>query len=1090
MRNVLIVVFLFFVALTTHAQKNNFNRYTIKNGLPQNTVYKIFQDSKGYIWFCTDGGGVSKFDGNKHRYFDKSKGLAGNIVRDMIEDHMGNLWFATDEGVSVFDGVSFNNIGLEQGLNSEIIISIFQDAKQRIWAGTSGGGISLIEKRDTLTVKSFTEEDGLASNSVFSILEDNFNRIWLAYIGGSPQMISYHSGKLKVEEVKSSFNYNVSAVYCGIKDSEGNIWYGSIKHGVYKYENISLKSNPSITNFNIPNGLKDNYILSLTERNDKIWIGTNDGGLHYLNKNGKIKRFTTADGLPNNQILSLLNDRENNLWASCMGEGVVKLNGFNFSHFSVKDGLNSQQISAIKLNPVDSTLWISNFEKGIQIIEIVDDNIVQKRTVLENHPFFNNVRTFDFDAYNNVWVGTPNGMVVLKDEEIYASVSADDELVHDKVNSILCASNGMVWIGTSGGLSFYNGEMFGVFTEDEGLIHNEVQTIIETKDGTVWIGTLGGLASYKDNSMTTYDEEEGLTNLKIHSLRETANGNLLIGTFGGGVFLLDKDQPKKIRHLLFDEQLSSNNIYGLAFIEDNTLIVATDKGFDKITLNNDTTIVHAERYTENNGFLSIENNLNTLFVNKYKNEVLFGTVNGLTRFQPNNESSEDVLPSILLEDIRLFNQQVNWSDYATIDNNRLPINLELPHHQNFLSFHFTTIHFTNPNNISYKYKLEGLNNEWYIAGGNEIVFQGLEPNNYKLIVQSITENGKTGAPYEFSFVIAPPFYKTWWFITSCIIALFLTILLYVRLRVNKLKKDKLLLEQTVKERTKEIVKQKDIIEEKNKEITDSITYSQRIQNAILPENERLNDYFDNYFVLFNPKDIVSGDFYWANKKNDKIYFVAADCTGHGVPGAIMSVVGHTALETALKDKNEFPAGQFLDEVTDNLIHTIAQSSKQVIKDGMDLGLCILDTNNNQLQYAGANNPIYIVREKDKGMDEKLNNSLLSLETATHYLFEIKADKQPIGYHEHRNNFTTHYIQLKKNDTIYLFSDGFADQFGGENGKKYKYKPFKQLLLNIQDKPMNEQQEILDKALFNWMHPNTETHHEQIDDVLIFGVKSN
>lgn len=1069
------------------AQKNNFNSYTIKNGLPQNTVYKIFQDSKGYIWFCTDGGGVSKFDGRKHQYFDKSKGLAGNVVRDVIEDHKGNLWFATDEGISIFDGAGFENIDETSGLNSEVVISIYQDAKQRVWAGTSGGGISIIERRDSLVVKSFTTEDGLASNLVFSILEDNFNRIWLAYIGGSPQMITFNSGKLKVEEVNTSFNYDVSAVYCGMKDSEGNIWYGSIKHGVYKYQNISLKSNPTIINYTILSGLKDNYVLSLCESDGIIWVGTNDGGIHYL-QNNKFSYLTNEDGLPNNQILNLCKDREDNIWISCMGEGVLKLNGFSFSHFSSQDGLLSNQVSAIKRNKHDSTFWISTYEKGIQKVKIEGNRIIHLKSILSDHPFFSNVRTFDFDAHNNAWVGTKNGLVVLKEEEIYASVSSEDELAGDRVNSVLCSKAGMVWIGTSSGLSFYNGEMFGVFTEDEGLIHNEVQTIIESTDGTIWIGTLGGLASYYDNSMTTYNEEEGLTNLKIHSLVEADENHILIGTFGGGIYLLNRKKPKEIQHLLFDEQLTSNNIYGLQFIDEHILIVATDKGFDKVQFNNDWSTKTIEKYTENNGFLAIENNLNTLFIDDITKNIIFGTVNGITIYQPKLEKNENIFPSILIEDIKLFNQHVNWTEYASINNDGLPVNLTLPHNKNFVSFQFSTIHFTNPNNITYTYRLQGLSDDWYTTNSNEIVFQGLEPNEYKLVVKSITENGKESAPYEFSFVISPPFYKTWWFYTISILFIVGVLFLYVSLRLSKLKRDKLLLEQTVKERTKEVVNQKNIIEEKNKEITDSITYAQRIQNAILPDEDRLNSYFNDYFVLFNPKDIVSGDFYWANTKNGKHYFVAADCTGHGVPGAIMSVIGHTSLETTLKDNVEYSAGEFLDELTNNLVHTLTQSNEQVIKDGMDLGLCIFDKEQNIIEYAGANNPIYIIRPRTAGFDKVLNEENLSLENKDYYLFEIKATKQPIGYFEHRDNFITHTFNMQQNDVIYLFSDGYADQFGGENGKKFKYKPFKQLLLDLQSETMTKQKEMLNKALHEWMNPDGVTHHEQIDDVLIFGVK--
>ncbi|MEQ8624040.1 MAG: two-component regulator propeller domain-containing protein [Vicingaceae bacterium] len=1085
-RSSLLLILLLF-SLESYTQKNNFSSYSVRNGLPQNTVYKIFQDSKGYLWLGTDGGGVSKFDGRDHTYYKKVDGLASNVIRDIYEDKSGNLWFATNEGLSIFDGIKFKTISKEDGLISNTVVKIYEDSKGRIWVGSTGGGLSYISIKDSLTIKNYTSADGLSSNNVLSILEDDFSRVWVGYIGGPPQIIDLEKNKLVVEEVATSF-YDLDAIYCGTKDSEGNIWFGSINHGVFKFENIELDTDPSLVNYSVLNGLKDNYILDISTNDSVTWIATNDGGVHYL-QNNAVNTFTTEDGLPGNQIIDLLTDRGGNLWISCMGEGILKLYGFDFSHFSSDDGLISDQISYIKGSPVDSSYWVASYDNGIQNIKIEKNKIITKRHILNDDQLYNSIKTFDFDANNNMWIGTKNGLVVWN-ETVLATVGSD-RIAGEKINSVLCASSGWVWIGTSSGLSFYNGN-YGVFSEEDGFINNEIQTIIESEDGTIWIGTLGGLASYKDEIMVTYDEVEGLTNLKVHALEEAKNGNIIIGTYGGGLFSLDKSKDSlQITPILLSEELTSSNIYSLTFHNDSTLIVGTDKGADKIVFNPDFSVKSLKHFNQNNGFLSIENNINAIHSDEFNNAVLFGTVSGLTIYRPELEDKNRYKPNLLLESIQLFNQPVNWGKFGETDSNRLPVNLVLPHNQNFISFSFSTIYFKNPKNITYTYKLQGLNDVWFSSQSNEVVFQGLEPNAYTLEVKSITANGLESDSFFFSFEVKPPFYKTWWFYSACILFIGITIIVVFQLNLRRLKREKIVLENTVEERTKEVVAQKDIIEEKNQEIMDSITYAKGIQKAILPDEPKLNNYFDDFLVFFKPKDIVSGDFYWAHKKNDKYYFMAADCTGHGVPGAIMSVIGHTCLESTLKNPEELSAGEFLDLLNQNVIDILLQSEKHSVKDGMDVGLCIYDPKTSTIEYAGANNPMYLIRNTDSGFSGALNEDQLAIANDSYNLFEFKANKQPIGDYEHRTKFDTHSIKIEPKDTIYLFSDGFPDQFGGKKGKKYMYKPFKRFLLGVQKEKLEKQEELLAIELESWMNPTESgSHYEQIDDVLIFGVRFN
>ncbi len=281
------------------------------------------------------------------------------------------------------------------------------------------------------------------------------------------------------------------------------------------------------------------------------------------------------------------------------------------------------------------------------------------------------------------------------------------------------------------------------------------------------------------------------------------------------------------------------------------------------------------------------------------------------------------------------------------------------------------------------------------------------------------------------------------------------------------------LEQKVVARTEEVVKQKEEIELKTKEleilfkqVTDSIHYAKRIQEAILPPNNLVKQILPESFVLYKPKDIVSGDFYWIDKKNDWCYFAAVDCTGHGVPGAFMSIVGYNLLKDILKNTESIEPSIIMDKMNDGVattLHTNTTSGKQT-KDGMDMTLCALNYKTLMLQFSGAFNPLYIIR----------NNELI----------QYKADKFPVGmFIGEKQNFTNNLIQLQKGDSVYIFSDGYADQFGGPKGKKFMAGNFRQLLSDVSKLPIEKQKNILDQTIEDWRG-----NLEQVDDILIIGVK--
>jgi len=264
---------------------------------------------------------------------------------------------------------------------------------------------------------------------------------------------------------------------------------------------------------------------------------------------------------------------------------------------------------------------------------------------------------------------------------------------------------------------------------------------------------------------------------------------------------------------------------------------------------------------------------------------------------------------------------------------------------------------------------------------------------------------------------------------------------------------------------KEIEAHQKELEEKSKEITDSINYAKKIQTAFIPSDKMFASHFADSFVYFKPKDIVSGDFYWIAERNNKIFYVTADCTGHGVPGGFMTMLGLSFLEEIIIIKGEMNTDAIVNYLRDRIVSTLKQSGDAgESKDGMDIAVCCIDKEKNLLSYSGANNPIYIARKGE--------------------LIEIKADKQPCGFYFELKPFTKKEISLEPNDIIYSFTDGYADQFGGEKGKKFRYKSLEKILLENCNKPLTEQKTILSDSMNNWMGQK----HEQLDDILVIGVK--
>ncbi len=406
---------------------------------------------------------------------------------------------------------------------------------------------------------------------------------------------------------------------------------------------------------------------------------------------------------------------------------------------------------------------------------------------------------------------------------------------------------------------------------------------------------------------------------------------------------------------------------------------------------------------------------------------------------------------------------------------------------NNIEFHWAAPYFEQEDRLEYSYFLEGFSkvwSDWQTVTFRE--FTNLRYGKYTLLLKAKNVYGEESEQASFAFVINRPWYATFPSILMYFLLSGLLVFAIIRLYTQRLTRENLRLEGIIEERTTEIRKQKE-------ELTDSIEYASRIQRALLPSDRLMAERNIDHFILFRPRDIVSGDFYWMGVKGDNMLIVAADCTGHGVPGAFMSMLGMTFLDEIVIKSEISSTDEVMEALRDHVIHSLEQSGNsnhEIIMDGMDLAMISIDMKRNKIQYSGAYNPLYLVRELKRSEKERLNKGEEldlprgSVHDDENVLIQLKADQMPIGISEKKMRFNAATMK-DEGYNIYMFTDGFLDQFGGPNGKKFMSKNFKKLILDIQSLPIKEQGSALEKALHGWMGEIS-----QIDDILVMGLRMN
>lgn len=1006
-------------------------------------------------------------------------GLAGNQVNDITQDSLGLIWIATDHGISRFDGVVFKNYTAKQGLAESFCSSVISDNEGRVWVGHQAGGVSLI-LRDSIIV--FTEESGLANNEVHDIIQTENGEIWVATFGG----ISVYNGS-DWRSITTADGLTFNNIQTLAQFNDGSIWAGTYGAG------INILGKDEVGHLHMGNGLVNNYVTSLVPHDGNMLIGTLGG---MSNWNGL--QFTSdfkAIGLFTNQINGMVVDEQHRIWLGTFN-GAVRMAEEQRLTISEINGLPQNEVLDVFCD-TESNVWLGT-----------KAGLVRVRNLAFSH--FGSTEELDIypsslfaDIKGNLWAGNEAGGVLEFDGEEFVMAFEDPDINDHQISSIAEDDLGNLWFGTMdfGGLFQYDGKRFFIYSDEFGLADNLINCLVADKDGLLYIGTPNGLSTFDGASFeVVYISDDFATN-HITALEVMSDGTVLIGSKDGSIHRYVKGEVKAVENIATNSWITdfceySNGICvatredgiwvsidastihiteqqglpssgaQLVFQSGNRLYAGCSQGIVQFKLNADT-VLH-KLFSQSEGFIG--GSCKEAAVTSYDGVHFIGTERGITRFHPAELNINNHQPQTQLTELQLAYQSVKWDALGfEIDAAGFPIGLVLDHTDNNLRFFFRGVNHHDPSGVRYKWKLEGLERDWTpLSSQAEANYPGLPPGNYTFKLIACNENGFCNAQEtQFSFRIKPPFWQALWFHISVSVLVVALTFFFIKRRERILIKEKHILETTVSERTKELREQKEIVEKQNAHITESIEYASNIQRAILPSATELTRAFKDHFVFYRPKDTVGGDFYWVYSKGDVSWAAAVDCTGHGVAGAFMSMIGSDLLNQIIIEKQLNDPGKVLDEMDKGIKLAFAQSAKEFESDqGMDVSLIRLDRKKNVLEFAGAQRPLYI-----------FNNGELQ---------ELEGNRVSISCAEQRNAepFTKHTVEIQEGMVAYLFSDGIVDQFGGEKGKKFMIRRLRDFLASHGHMPIQEQGNALVTTFDDWKG----TEHEQVDDVMLLSIQ--
>jgi len=755
--SLLLFIFLLLLSTFSFSQNSQLQNFNTKEGLPQSQVEDIVQDSIGYLWLATQGGGLAQFDGAEFTVFNEKNGLKSNFINSLLVSN-DSLFVGTFSGLSIYSKGKFSNY------ESPKILKI-KSVNGQIYLATDKG--IYLYKNDSL-------------KAINTVLKVNVGPVYDIAKGDQFYWVATRSGLWQFDQLSEPNHAERvdEAHYTSLRKINGQIIGTTSKSG------INILGKERVFSYN-------KTINNLQYIDKQYWVSTDSDGIIILdNQFQKVEEINQSNGLAINQIQSVLKDKQENIWIATSGGGLYKLTQNNFKHFNRNSGLRGNRIYAV--HQKKDELWISTSEKGITKIDgtgiaPIFEGTEGKGILLFKRKYIELDSLNKQSKYNKVDPKLFPKYVLETD-----TLSMEDGLTSNMIRKIIVQDRS-VWVATysSGIMELIYGkggstiEVWEYYGTRKGIRDLNINDIEQDNDGKIWYATAGGNLGYIENSKARGFYQILEKEISISTI-EIRGNNIFLGTLGDGIWVVNKQSPREIKKLSGVKELNSENIYQIIFDNENNLWAGTEKGVNKIVLDENNSISDVFYFDRSNGFLGIETCQNAVSKDS-KGNIWFGTMNGLTKYSPTKSQAKKIKPTVYFENIEVAYQPVD-----SININTFSEVLPLKPMQNHLSFEFKSIDINHPKGIEYRWKLNGDFSPW--DSKDYIDFPNLRYGDYELVVEARNVDWIVSDPIHFEFSIERPLLQKPWFQTvlfSVLGLVLLIIILFITKRNKRKNKQKL-----------------------------------------------------------------------------------------------------------------------------------------------------------------------------------------------------------------------------------------------------------------------------------------------------------
>ncbi|MCK6639976.1 MAG: ATP-binding protein [Bacteroidia bacterium] len=779
-----LLFFVLIVTITASAQKLDFVSYSVEEGLSQSEARSVFQDSRGYLWVGTAGGGVCKFDGVTFTEYSHKQGLDGTIISSIAEDSSGNMWFGTSNaGVSRFDGRSFSRYDGKRGLADNNVTGVVA-AKDRVLIGTVSGLYEF--NMNTEVLRRITK-----LNVIQALHIDRTGVIW---IGADSSLFTLNGDQAELVALPSG----VSSLRITALGSDGSgLLYVGRDNGLMLYR----KSTKTWSENNLTAMFGMMRISCITsDRSGGIWVGTTMNLVVRYDVSGKLFPYSRENGLLADQVHMIVEDDTRHVWMATTEQSLVKLRSEAFTYYHDKPGMGSYSVFRI-FEDHSGTIWVGSNTDGLYRYDGKTSSPVLNGGV----PFKQPVAICE-DSMQRIWVGHYSGATCIVNGRPVKTV-----LNGMRVRALCADSKGNMWYGTWGnGLFKDDGKQITNYTVASGdLPQDYIHDIFEDSRGRMWFGTGAGLVKLESGQFNTFLTSE-FCNTYVGSIKEDKLGAIWFHTD----LCVMRYDDRGFTSYDQDDGLASNTVYLLEFDNEGRMWVGTNKGLDCVTLNGTSDFVSVRNFGKSEGFRGVECNSRAVCRTK-AGQLWFGTIKGVISYDPANDVEDLAEPNIHLTGISLFLEKTDWTYSGAQQNGwyQLPSILELDHDHNHLTFRYEGINLQSPAGIRYRFMLVGFDSTWQpVTHETQITYSNLPPGEYVFKVTAGNGENEWNEEGAMSCRItikkAPvPFWASWWFVLLVTAALAGGLYYIVVLRNRIAKRQRKLLEDEIAIRTQEISRQ-------------------------------------------------------------------------------------------------------------------------------------------------------------------------------------------------------------------------------------------------------------------------------------------